>query len=199
MNEPQVENLLIHRVKLVSLIAIFLLPFIAGWLAFYVFEYRPGTKNYGELVNPARPLELPQLTTLDRQVLDRGYWNKWTFVLLDKQGCPELCRSNLHYLRQMIIALGRDMDRVQSLFATGQPLSPELAEFLAEFPDLSVVTTAPSALFELFELPGKPAGEVPRLYLVDPAGNLMMTYPASNDPGSILSDLRRLLKVSQIG
>ena len=36
-------------------------------------------------------------------------------------------------------------------------------------------------------------------YLIDPAGNLMMTYPAVNDPASILSDMRRLLKVSQIG
>ena len=42
-------------------------------------------------------------------------------------------------------------------------------------------------------------GKEPRLYLVDPAQNLMMHYPAENDPDLILDDIKKLMKLSQIG
>ena len=38
-----------------------------------------------------------------------------------------------------------------------------------------------------------------RLYLVDPLGNLMMSYPADAEPGGIIKDLKRLLRYSRIG
>lgn len=37
------------------------------------------------------------------------------------------------------------------------------------------------------------------IYLVDPLGNVFMSYPASIDPIYILEDLKKLLEVSQIG
>jgi predicted proteasome-type protease len=64
---------------------------------------------------------------------------------------------------------------------------------------LSVVNQNNHEFYNDFVLPGKVPGAEPMLYLIDPAGNLMMTYPAVNDPSSILSDMRRLLKISQIG
>ena len=38
-----------------------------------------------------------------------------------------------------------------------------------------------------------------RIYIIDPAGNLMMSYPALADPNLIKKDIKRLLKTSQIG
>lgn len=190
---------ILYRLKLLALFSVFLLPFIAGWLALYVFDYRPDSKNYGDLVQPVRPLSFPLLTTLNDKQLDKNFWNKWTFVLLDKGKCINLCRENLYYLRQMRVALGRDMDRVQNLLIVGQAVDDDLSQFLTEYPKLTVINQAASALFEKFKLPGIETGESPMLYLIDPAGNLMITYPAVNKPKSILSDIRRLLKVSQIG
>jgi hypothetical protein len=38
-----------------------------------------------------------------------------------------------------------------------------------------------------------------RSYIVDPLGNLMMSYPPDADPRGILKDLKRLLRLSHIG
>ena len=37
------------------------------------------------------------------------------------------------------------------------------------------------------------------IYLVDPLGNLMMRFPRDPDPSKMLNDLKRLLRLSQIG
>lgn len=37
------------------------------------------------------------------------------------------------------------------------------------------------------------------IYLVDPIGNLFMSYPGSTDPMNILKDMKHILEVSQIG
>ena len=200
MSDQAVPNLLRHRIKFLAIVAVFLLPFIAGWLALYVFDYRPGSKNYGDLVQPVKPLQFPSMNAINDKSLDQAFWSKWTFVLLDRQGCTELCQQNLYYLRQMRIALGRDVDRVQNVLLTDQALSAEFNQFLQEYPDLTVVQNTPAEVFKLFTLDGRTVpGSAPMLYLIDPANNLMMTYPASHDASAVLSDMRRLLKVSQIG
>ena len=43
------------------------------------------------------------------------------------------------------------------------------------------------------------AGLEPGLYIVDPLGNLVLRYPLGAAGNSVLDDLKRLLKVSQIG
>ena len=37
------------------------------------------------------------------------------------------------------------------------------------------------------------------LYLIDPLGNWMMVYPGPSEYKGILKDIKRLLRVSQIG
>jgi len=38
-----------------------------------------------------------------------------------------------------------------------------------------------------------------RIYLIDPLGNLMMSYSPRSEPKGILSDMKKLLKLSHIG
>ncbi len=199
MKESEQKSLLIYRLKFIALILVFLLPFIGGWLAFYVFDYRPASQNYGELVQPVRSMVFPELVSTDGHRLEPEFWRKWSYVILVKGDCEELCRNNLYYLRQMRVALGRDMDRVQNVLISGQKVSDDLFKFLSEYPKLTVISQASQSLFKKFELAGIQPGEAPVLYLIDPAGNLMMTYPAVNEPSSVLSDIRRLLRISQIG
>jgi len=199
MSEQEGQSLIIYRVKLIALISVFLLPFIGGWLAFYVFDYRPLSQNYGALVEPVRPMSLPVLTTQDGRELKEDFWKKWSFVVLMDEDCADLCRNNLFYLRQMRIALGRDMDRVQNVLMLKADVNDDLAKFLLEYPKMTVLSKVSQSLFDAFELPGIPPGKAPLMNLIDPHGNLMMTYSAVNDPASVLSDMRRLLKLSQIG
>lgn len=188
-----------HRIKFLALVAVFVLPFIGSWLAFYVFEIKPDSRNYGDLVIPARPLELVDLQTIEKQTLNGDFWKKWTFVIIDDGRCGQICQENLYYLRQLRIALGRDVGRVQNLLLSPESFTEGFDGFLVDFPDLSVVEQVPQVFVEQFRLTDNPSKNKPFIYLVDPLGNLMMTYPDKNDPSSILSDMRRLLKVSQVG
>ena len=53
---------------------------------------------------------------------------------------------------------------------------------------------------KVLDLPDAPTdAKLDRLYIIDPTGNLMMSYPATADPSIIKKDIKRLLKTSQIG
>jgi hypothetical protein len=54
-----------------------------------------------------------------------------------------------------------------------------------------------AALEPLLEL--LPSPDSHRIYLVDPLGNVMMFYPAGAPAKGMLEDMKRLLRLSQIG
>jgi cytochrome oxidase Cu insertion factor (SCO1/SenC/PrrC family) len=201
---PQEElptKLLWHRVKFMALITVFLSPFIGGWLALYVFDIKPTSGNYGTLIAPVKKLDWPRLETQDGNEHVGGFGRKWTLLLFAGDECAELCRSNLFYMRQLRTLLGRDTLRLQNVLISAQPLSDQTQIYLKEFPNLKVVQdNRDPALYRQFELPelGE-VGATPKLYLVDPAQNLMMHYPAENDQNRVLEDIKKLLKLSQIG
>ena len=73
--------------------------------------------------------------------------------------------------------------------------------YLSEFPNLKVIENYRDPdLYRQFHLQGLgDVGATPRLYLVDPDQNLMMHFPAENDHDRVLEDIKKLLKLSQIG
>ena len=199
--EEEGGKLFWHRVKFLALIAVFLSPFIGGWMALYVFDIKPVSGNYGTLIAPVKTLDWPELKTLDGDTHVGGFGRKWTLLLFAGDDCAELCRSNLFYMRQLRTLLGRDTLRLQNVLLSAQPLSQEMQVYLKEFPNLKVVTDyRDPVLYRQFELPGMAAvGSTPKMYLVDPDQNLMMHYPAENDQYRVLEDIKKLLKLSQIG
>lgn len=201
MSEDSEKSLLWHRIKFLSLIAIFLSPFIGGWMALYVFDLKPTSGNYGTLVTPVVRLDWPVIETRDGEIFEGGFGRKWTLLMFAGDQCSELCRSNLFYMRQLRTLLARDTPRLQNVLVMARPLTPEMTEFLREYPDLKVVEgNRDPALYRQFDLPGQDqVGASPRLYLVDPDQNLMMYYPAENDQYRVLEDIKKLLKLSQIG
>ena len=201
MNQELPKKLFWHRIKFLALIAVFLSPFIGGWMALYVFDIKPVSGNYGTLITPVKKLDWPRLETLDGKTYDGGFGRKWTLVLFAGDDCAELCRSNLFYMRQLRTLLGRDTLRLQNVLISAQPLSAEMQIYLQEFPNLKVVQDyRDPALFRQFDLPGMGAvGSTPKMYLVDPDHNLMMNYPAEIDQNRVLEDIKKLLKLSQIG
>lgn len=201
MTEEDSKKLFWYRVKLTALILVFISPFVGGWLALYVFEWRPPSGNYGELVVPVRKLDWPPLETVDGEQLQQGFGRKWTFILFAGDVCSEQCRNNVYYMRQIRTLLGRDNERLQNVLITARPVSDELREFLREYPRFKVIEgNRDLALYRQFQLDGlEPVGSSARLFLVDPDRNLMMHFPPENDEYKVLDDLKKLLKLSQIG
>jgi hypothetical protein len=77
-----------------------------------------------------------------------------------------------------------------------------------QHPDLIAVRAGEQAAPLLALLPGEgnstvaanpPAAEPPRVYLIDPLGNLMMSYAPGVKAKGMLEDMKRLLRLSSIG
>ena len=193
------------RRQLVALAALFFVPLaVAFWLYYGPTDWRPaGGSNKGELVEPARPLPAISLPMADGSPSGTGFLrDKWTMLYVGDGACDERCRNALHLTRQSRIALNKDMDRVQRVFlVTGHCC--DRAFLAAEHPDLvvaSVEDSASAALLAPFpDYDDVPAATAGRIYLVDPLGNLLMSYPATAPDKALLTDLKKLLRLSHIG
>jgi hypothetical protein len=199
--EPATKRLFWYRFKLLALVAVFLSPFIGGWLALYVFELRPESGNYGTLVQPVRKIDWPPLTTRDGERREGGFAGKWRLLLFVDDACAEPCRENLYYMRQIRVLLGRDTGRLVNILVTGGAIDEPMKAFLKDYPDLVVIENyRGAALLSQFSVDGgEPVGASPKMYLVDPDDNLMMHYPPENDQNRVLEDIKKLMKISQIG
>jgi hypothetical protein len=98
------------------------------------------------------------------------------------------------------LALNRDMDRVQRVFmASGDSDLPFLR---ADHPDLITVRVTPAAeplLDALSSAAGASVQTADRVYVIDPLGNLMMSYAPGALPKGMLEDMKRLLGLSHVG
>ena len=179
---------------MLAIAALCLAPFIAALIAYYYWQPQGGM-NYGELI-PARALTDPPLRHLDQ----RGFRlselkGKWILLQLDAADCAAACRAKLYNMRQVRLAQGREMERVERvwLILGEAPLETQL---MREHDGTRMLRAADSPL--LAEFP--PAGAArDHIYLIDPLGNLMLRFPKDADPRRMHKDLARLLKASRIG
>lgn len=188
-----------QRLLLLLIVALFVLPLAVAWLL--IGHWRPeGHVQHGELLDPARPMDL-RLSSLEGKPMDGGVLRGWMLVYVGLAAeCDAHCRTGLYDMRQVRLALGKDMDRVKTLLLLDAIPATEFRGWLAAEHSATVVGVADAAnrtsLIEAFNQPGR-VGEW--IYLLDPLGNLLMRYPIDTDPRGLLKDLQRLLKWSKIG
>ena len=190
---------------IVLLVMLFIFPVAASFIL-YATGWRPsGTINHGELVQPARPIKDFALMRLDgKQMRLADLRKKWTLIYFGSAECLSPCKDNLYKMRQVRLSLGGEGTRVQRMFVVTDTNALDLLKYeLKEYPNMAVVTgpaKSIEALANQFDLPvGTPLDNLERIYVVDPLGLLMMSYPAGADPSGMRKDLKRLLKVSRIG
>ncbi|MEM8768333.1 MAG: hypothetical protein AAGE43_12860 [Pseudomonadota bacterium] len=172
-----------NRRLLLAMFAIAFLTLGASWLLFYVAQDGGvwGTTNKGTFVDPpltAADLELQRPG--GRPFLPGQTW--WLWVVSDGV-CADECADAVYQMRQLHVLLNKDMDRVQRGL-----VSPPGAEqpVLGEYP-------------KLVPLEGSLERLNTGIYIVDPIGNLVLYYPWSGGARPVLDDLKKLLKLSQIG
>lgn len=207
-----------QRRALIGLALLFFAPVALAFILYYGVGWRPGGRvNHGDLVEP--PVPLPDLAlprdaagTLTASAFLKG---KWTLLYLGPGSCSAGCRADLYNTRQVRAALGADRERVQRVFLA-EGACCDFDWLREQQPDLITVRASAAAapLTAILERAGRvpdapgravadraaagPAG-VDRIYLVDPLGNLMMSYAADARPKGMLEDLKKLLRLSHVG
>jgi hypothetical protein len=186
------------RRSLLLLAALFLLPVAVAFTLYYGKLWRPaGSASHGELISPPRPLNVAGLRNPDgTPVAGDVLQGKWTLLYIGDGACDDACRQSLVFGRQSRLALNNEMTRVQRVFlATGNCCATDY--FAAEHPGLIALDASEAkAQALLLQFPEARANS---LFIVDPLGNLMMRHDANVATKGLLSDLKKLLKLSHIG
>jgi cytochrome oxidase Cu insertion factor (SCO1/SenC/PrrC family) len=179
------------RTKLLLIVAGFLVPIAASYVAYHLLRPEP-TGNYGELLLP--PARMTSHIFTDAQGQPWRFEDlrgRWILVVSDSGRCPAACLEKLTTVRQVHLALGRRASRVARVYVVDDVEKPDAA-MLDGFAGMAVAITP-------VQLPLGAANDRAHIYLVDPNGNVMMRWPAEPDRKRMLRDLERLLKASQIG
>lgn len=182
------------RIKMLLLLLVCAAPVIASYFTYYVI--RPeGRRNYGELINPQRPL--PGFTALDvngQPVPLTSLKNQWLLVSVAGSSCNDACQQHLYLQRQLRETLGKEKDRLDWVWlrTDATPLTPALQQATTA----AVVLQVDRAQLDAWLQPAAGQQLEDHLYLVDPLGNWMMRFPAALDAKQAKRDLDRLLRAS---
>lgn len=182
------------RWKMLALLLVSAAPVIASYFTYYVI--RPeGRRNYGELIDPQRPL--PAFAAVNAQGQPEplsALKGQWLLISVAASACSEACQQHLYLQRQLRETLGKEKDRLDWVWlrTDGAPLEPAIQQATAA---ALVLQVDPAQLASWLEpAPGQRIED--HLYIVDPLGNWMMRFPADLDPKQAKRDLDRLLRAS---
>jgi cytochrome oxidase Cu insertion factor (SCO1/SenC/PrrC family) len=190
------------RISLIVLIAIFLVPIMMAYIVHKNPSLQPGsTKNHGILYKPAVALDDFSFVTLDSKTYTveqlRG---KWWLIYVGTGSCEAICQETLLKAKNGIIAQGGEGIRVRYAYITTGEKHADVEALKKQYPGILLLNTDEKSTLAKFKIDAQHrVGSDDRLYLVDPAGNLLMHYPAGFKDLGLMEDLKHLLKWSQIG
>jgi hypothetical protein len=172
------------RRQLLLVASLFIVPLAAAMLLYYSNGWRPAVNAQGTLIDP--PLPLPTAVFRDR----------WSIVY-PATACDGRTEAVLDELRRVRLALDEDAPRVRRVLLHDGACAG--FAYASRDPDLLVLAAAGPQGRDLFATFPPAVDGAAGIYIVDPHGNLMMSYPASGSARGLLKDLERLLKLSHIG
>lgn len=172
-------------------------PVIASYFTYYVI--RPeGRRNFGELIEPQRPLPAVSVQALEGPAVALSdLKQQWLLISVAGGACDAQCQQHLYLQRQIREGLGKDKERLDWVWLIDDtaPVSASLQPALAQ---ATVLRMAPDVLRQWLA-PAAGQRLADHLYLVDPLGNWMMRFPAGLDAATAVKakrDIERLLRAS---
>jgi hypothetical protein len=185
------------RWKMLMVLFICAAPVIASYTAYYLV--RPeGRRNYGELIEPQRPMPNIVGSTLDgKQVNLQSLKAQWLLVSVSGGACDAACANHLYFQRQLREGLGKDKDRLDRVWLITDALAvPDAIQ--PALKDATVIRVARADLAAWLE-PQDGHNLSDHLYVVDPMANWMMRFPAGislETAPKVKRDLERLMRGS---
>ena len=186
------------RWRMLAVMLVCAAPVIASYFTYYVI--RPeGRRNFGELIQPQRPLPAVAAANLQGAPVQLpALKGQWLFVSVASGGCESACQQHLYLQRQLREGLGKEKDRLDWVWLVKDEV-PVSAELQPALKDATVLRVPGEALAQWLQAePGRQLED--HLYLVDPLGNWMMRFPAGLNAETALKvkrDLDRLMRAAQ--
>jgi hypothetical protein len=196
------------RLALLIIAAMFLFPLLFAWMMYTgKVEFKPiSTRNLGSLVVPPIPVDWTVTSLLPLETNRAGHSKQsidelkehWVLLQAVPEGCDETCLIKVSALRQIHLASGHKQTQFRLALLLDQSSPADQAKnLLTIYPKYRLITDSSGLLQETlagieqkFSTLNESAGGV---FMIDPAGNIMMYYQADGDPNDIKQDLKRLL------
>lgn len=214
---PETKN----KLKLTFLLLITALPISLATMSFNsAIDNREvaRTSNKGYLINPPVDISVLDIRDHDGNPVFRSFEEEianlnvneeyeikpWLLVFVTGEQCDSACIERVHYLQQLHIALGKNIQRVRRYYlnAAGEALTTETAAmFREEYPSMGIAYSDASTLEAGLKTAGVDLSVRDQNYvlLIDPVGNVMMYYTDEQSAEDIMTDLETLLKYSSLG
>ena len=189
------------RWKMILVLLVCAAPVVASYFTYYVV--RPdGRRNFGELIDPQRPLPDQPVVNLEGQPSNlRALKGQWLLVSVASGNCDDACTRHLYLQRQLRESLGKNKDRLDWvwLVSDDQPVQAKLREAMGVSISSAAVLRVPQQALGRWLQPAPGRQLADHLYVVDPMGNWMLRFPAVLDlPAAAKAkrDIERLLRAS---
>ena len=107
-----------------------------------------------------------------------------------------MCSDEIYLIRQVNIALGKDMNRLERVIVLNKTIpSNEVDDLVIKYPKAIVVKNNSSTFInEINKITDRYV-----LLLTDPLGNVILGYDEGFEGKKLLKDIKKLLKLSKIG
>lgn len=181
-----------NKRMLLILAVVFILPVILAKLALDNNWFNKAATNKGQLLTP--PLDL---SVIHAQSLA----DKWHILYVLPPVCDQACDNALYSLGQIWLALGKEADRVESLVITTPQSDPAALRSLSQQNSVKLLKSSEENVNLVFKQESTDG-----IFVADTLNNVILRYPlypeqqqAILHSRDILSDIRKLLKLSRIG
>lgn len=187
------------RMVFLLMIIFFIVPIVVV-VMMYQYNWKPSGESLGELIKPPRAIQTPENTlNSDAKPLPPLLWKeKWSMIYI-AEACAETCMEKLSEMRRLHVSLYKDIPRVQRVLITN---TQDATAIKQSYPDLIVINQPQASINDLavqFKVSAENPALSNRIYLADPLGFLMMSYPANTPLVNVRKDVVRLLKYSWAG
>ena len=183
------------RLVLIGLILIFFLPIALSWYLVFFSDYKNKMTSIenGILVEPVIPVGEIESAKLEDNSEIETISGRWTLVFFVDKKCDDKCNKKLYQVRQIRLALGKNVDKVDRLLISNNVLdwSSLSQDYLGQkvldnsMKDFARVKKSFNSIAQFNDT---------SFYLIDPYGFIMMQYKDDIEPKGIIRDIERLIR-----
>jgi len=187
------------KITLLVILVMFTLPLALAWMmnSGAIHYESASTVNLGKLVSPPVPLDWSGVELITDGTASTGFSGYWVILFAVRPSCDVPCLESVAKLRQVRRAAGKDHTRIKIVLLVDPSHSQvQITDLLTIDPGFNLVGGASEAFLATLAKAGSPgAGKEGQstIYLLDPLGNIMMTYEGESSPNRLSKDLKRLL------